>query len=141
MSKGKNSSGGTDRRAFIDSAAKAALAAGCFASVGMRQALAQAKLAGKPLLTAQTVTALLPPPGPQLQQHIAEMKVNLVAYLQKYFYLTDAQARKGQAVQVQLNEALDKAAQQNLAIQVEPMALKGFQYAVVGQTLVIKIGP
>jgi hypothetical protein len=84
----------SDRRVFLGSAL--ASGAACFGT-GLKEALAQAKAAGKPLLTVDHLNALIDTHHRSgrdaYSDFLKESKGNHIAFLQKHFHLTDGQVQ------------------------------------------------
>ncbi len=83
---------GLDRRQFIKRAATSAIVgAGCL-KFGLREALAQAKAAGKPLFTTEHVNALIAK-HQDFHKHANEAKLDLKGWVRKNFYLAPEQEK------------------------------------------------
>jgi TAT (twin-arginine translocation) pathway-exported protein len=113
-----------NRRQFLKTSAGLAVAAGCFSSIGLRQAIAEARRTGKPVLTPARVESNIPAPtSPEFHQHIAACKENPRAYLEQTFHLTRAQQRAIDSLspddRQKLNAALDTAEQRKLPIRIQ----------------------
>ena len=79
------------RRKFLKTSVGAAVMIGCFTKAELREALAQAKVAGKPLLTAPNINLHITRSLPTLHTHIAEFRHGPIAYLTAYFYIKPSQ--------------------------------------------------
>jgi hypothetical protein len=78
---------GFTRRKFLKSSLGAAVAVGCFTRAELREALAQAKVAGKPLLDAANINRHIAQNSSALKSRVAEFKASPIAYLTKHFYV------------------------------------------------------
>lgn len=118
---------GTDRRAFLRTAA-AVGAALCFADVkALRAAAVLARAQGKLVFTQDNFNKFIADafkqPVSVRNQMIAESKANLSAFINKYFTLTSAQSRKlssltGADLQA-IHASIDNAAAQNAPMTVK----------------------
>ncbi len=121
---GKKLEKDVNRRDFLKVSAGAAAAVGCFTSIGLRKALAQAKTAGKPLLTETAVNQHISEFTPQLlHEHALEFQRDGKAYLIKYFHATDAQQREIRSMTAEelklINDAVQKCASEHKPIRVK----------------------
>jgi hypothetical protein len=86
---------GRDRRAFLGGAL--ATGAACFGT-GLKEALAQAKAAGKPLLTVEKLNALIDTNHRKGRDSYSDFlrgsTGNYIAFLQKHFHVTDGQVHE-----------------------------------------------
>ena len=114
------------RRRFLKQAALTAAAATCFGD-SLREAVAQARQSGKPLLTAKNINALIPTAAPTgaakatYQQMINAIKANPVEYFTTNFTVTPAQKTQLEnmpkaQIQAALTQALQKQYRPHLAV-------------------------
>jgi len=105
---------GISRRRLIMGAT---IGLGCFKLGGLKEALAQVKVTGKPILTEQNLNAIIKNAYQNkdrtLYMRLAqEAKADIKSFLQKYFTLTNAQSEVLQSLSKEniskLNKALDE---------------------------------
>ena len=113
--------GNVNRRQFIKRAATATLVgAGCL-KFGLREAVAQAKAAGKPLFTTENVNALIAK-RQDFHKHANEAKVELKGWIRKNFYLAPQQEKTLNDFSAEkvkrVKDAIDLAQQKNYRFQV-----------------------
>ena len=113
------------RRDFLKNSAGAAAIIGCFTRSGLRDALAQAGKAGKPLLTEANLNAHIPPIGdlPAFRAWVAEVKQDVKGYLDKHFHITSEQRDEIDEVldprtARQIGEGLDRCVRERKPVKV-----------------------
>jgi len=112
------------RRELLKGSLGVALTAGCFTSLELRRALAQARATGKPLLIESELNAHIPRPRDRQAYlaHIDHPQRDLLGYLNTNFQLTPLQIQAIQSIPredlLQLNALLDRARANNLQITV-----------------------
>jgi hypothetical protein len=79
------------RRKFLKTSVGAAAMIGCFTKAELREALAEANAAGKPLLNGANINLHINHSMPTLQSHVADFKHDPLGYLEKYFYIRPSQ--------------------------------------------------
>ncbi len=114
-----------DRRRFLAACGVLAVG-GCFRGLNMRDALAESRQIGKPLLTDAQFNARLTSlqrQGPAFRSEIEDLKRNLLGYLEPRYNLTPQQrtvvSRLPQAEQAELRANLDRALQSNLGVKLQ----------------------
>jgi len=120
---GKKTEKEVGRRDFLKAGAGAAAALGCSTAVGLRKALAQAKTAGKPLLTESNVNQHISEFTPQvLRQRAVEFQRDGRGYLIKYFHATDEQKREITSMTSEelklISDAVQRATKENKPIKI-----------------------
>lgn len=112
MTKQKEEKGISRRKLIMSSA----IALGCLKLGGLKEALAQVEVTGKPLLTEKTLNAFIMNAYQNKDRTLygrlaSEAKANIRGFLQKYFTLTNAQSEVLQSLSSQniakINKVLD----------------------------------
>jgi hypothetical protein len=121
-----------NRRRFLRDSLGAAVMMGCFTKAELREALAQAKLTGKLVLTQDNLnkhiafSAAAPPRSRNFQafaRQVHEFKLDPMGYITKHFHLTPAQQAEiegsfnAEAIQ-KLTAFLDRAVKEKFPIKV-----------------------
>lgn len=117
------------RREFFKAGAIAAAGMGCFTFGGLKEALAQAKAVGKPLLTEQSLNALVPAKAPvgaarkEFVQLAKEARADLKAFIRMRFVLTRVQEQFLHALSdrdlAAINKAIEGALEKGSKFQVK----------------------
>jgi hypothetical protein len=136
------------RRKFLRDTAVAVVAAGCFASTGgIREALAQAKAAGRPLLTEANLNAHLPKPDNMkaFRHMVAEVKHDLKGYLARHYYVTPQQMRELDEaltpdVLRQINEGLARCVRERKPVRVTITTDQSGERSADASSLMTKVG-
>ena len=101
----------------------AALGVGYFSFGAWRQAFAQARVTGRPVLTEQTLNTFIPKERTTFKRLAAEAKRDLPAFVRSRFSLTAAQEREidnlTPAEQSQIKKAIDLAEKEGVPLQVK----------------------
>jgi hypothetical protein len=112
------------RRQFLKSAGTLALVGATCLGAGLRQALAQAKQAGKPLLTEKGVNELINSKSKEeLRSLMLEASKDLNGFLRKHFFVAAQQESELKTLSKsdisKLSSALVKAEKQNSTVKVK----------------------
>jgi hypothetical protein len=127
----KETRDGFSRREFLKTGAGVAVGVGCFTRAELKEALAQAKVTGKPLLTEANINshiAFSATAAPERRDHqafaeqVREFKRDSKGYITKHFYATPNQLKEfeslGRNTMNELYEALDRCVRERLPFQV-----------------------
>jgi hypothetical protein len=112
------------RRDFLKSAGAMALVGAACLGTGLKQALAQAKKAGKPLLTEKGVNEFINGKSKEeLRSLMQEASKDLIGFLHKHFFVAAQQENELKTLAKsdisKLSEALAKAEKQNMSVKVK----------------------
>jgi rRNA maturation endonuclease Nob1 len=112
------------RRDFLKNAGAMALVGAACLGTGLRQALAQAKQAGKPLLTEKGVNEFInSKTKAELRSLMQEASKDLIGFLHKHFFLAAQQESELKTLSKtdisKLSSALTKAEKQNMSVKVK----------------------
>jgi len=109
------------RREFLKKGLTTVVGVGCL-RYGLREAIAQSVVSGKPVLTHASLNALIPKTPATLHPELTKAHADIKAYVRNHFTLTPAQqkALTGMtAAQVnQINNSLNTALQKNYRLKV-----------------------
>jgi hypothetical protein len=144
----------SNRRRFLQAGVAAAIGGVCFSSATIKEALAKARQAGKPLFTAKNFNASLPQKhNNTLRRLMQEARQDIKAFIRQRFYLTkeqekeldslpedligkihssiDEMLKEKAVVRVQIKGNEDRARQNNVSQQPkqQPPCQDGYRYS------------